>query len=399
MPSRWILSLVFLVSLAGCDTAGGGDGTLSASGLLVGERVALDGEVALLGAPGSNEAFFFDRELGTWSAPVTRRPTAARVPDPFYGQFIALRGDVAVVGAPESVVALDAAGHAYIYARSGGAWTEAAVLRPEDLTANGGFGLNVAVSEGRVAVAAGNDGCVTLETRGCGRVHLFEQRAGWSRTAVLSTPDPDEVAFFGGNVALDGGRLVVLASAGEFGVDGRLYVFEQDGASGWSVDDVIDAPPLPFSGRFTPLGYGTDIALDGETLAVSEPGRDEGTVYVYRRGASSWTLEATLTRPRAELGGAATFGHRIDVSGDRLVVAVPGRTYDGRRLGAALVYARGAAGVWTEETELRSAEGVVGFGRDVAISGESVLVGANDSEQNGGGFLFARGPDGWTQVQ
>ena len=385
--------LALVVAVSACDTTDGSrGGVLTAPGRLVGERVALDGDAALLGAPGSNEAFVFDRSSEGWARTSSLGPTEAQVPDPRFGQHLDIEGDYAVVGAPENDVASDASGHAYVYARGGGGWVEDAVLRPDDLDPDANFGSSVSISGGALAVGAGDD-------RDGGRVHVFERTGGaWSRAAVLTHPDPGAGRVFGLSVALDGGRLAVAGSAGPVGADGRVFVFERGASGGWTLDGVIEAPPLR-EGSFTSLAYGLDLALDGPTLVANEPGRGGGTVYVYRRSASGWSLEATLSRSREELGPLSTFGFRVALSGDRVVAAVPGREVDGQTRGSAIVYVRGSDAAWTEEAELQLSDPVAGFGRDVAIDGETVLVGANDGESQGGAYVFARGESGWMEVQ
>ena len=388
--SKLYLSVLFL-AVSACDTGSGGTrgATLTASGLLVGESVALDDDAAVLGAPGSNEAFVFVRGGGGWTKGPTFRPSEARVPDPFYGQILDLDAGVAVVGAPEYDDSSDAAGHAYVYERSSGEWTETAVLRPDDLDPNAKFGAAVAVSGRRIAVGAGDGG-------DAGQVHVFEAAGGsWIQSAVLTHPDPDRGSAFGIGAALDGDRLAVIGR-GATSNDGRVYVYERTGPGSWLPAAVIESPPPP-PGSLPPLGFGRDVALDGPTLVVNESGQGAGSVHVYRLSSGAWSLEATLTRAREESGPLLVFGNRLALSGSRLVAAAPGRLVDGKTRGAAFVYRRGPDGVWTEEAELTGP--VFGFGRDVAIDGETVLVGANDTESRGGGYLFTKGPDGWVPVR
>ena len=329
--------LVFLsLTIAACDGGGGviRDGALTAPGLLLGERVALHGGVALLGAPASNEAVVFERGPDGWESIARLSPTQARVPDPFFGQFLDLDGDLAALGAPENDVALDAPGHVYVYARAGGAWTEEAVLRPSDLGPNANFGRGVSVSGGAVAVGAGDD-------QEDGRVHVFDRVEGeWNRTAVLAHPEPGPGRGFGGRVALDGGYLAVLGSAGRR--DGRIFVFARNALGGWTLDDTLHEP-IP-DGSSGLLSFGTDLDLDGSTLVANGPGLLGGSVHIYNRLASGWALEATLFRSREELGGLSSFGSRIALSGDRVVASVPGREIDGELKGSAIVYVRSSDG-------------------------------------------------------
>lgn len=396
---RRFLPCILALAVIGCDAESVlGSGVLSAEGLLVGERVGLSGATALLGAPGSEEALFFEATPSGWSGPIRRAATDAGATS--FGQYLAIEGDLAVVGAPPAGVS-QAPGWAFVYARGDGAWEQVAALRPDGLSPGALFGLGVAAARGRVAVGAPNQACEVPDpatSRGCGQVRIYDvDGAGAREAAVLTVPEGDRAFRFGNSVALDGDRLVVSALTGEFGTEGRLYVYEWSGGA-WGVTAAIDAPPGGSPSVPRSDTYGFDLALDGDVLAVSEPGRVGGTVFVYRRSASGWSLEETLSRARGELGPVSLFGVQIDLEGNRLVASAAGRVYDGRSLGAAFVYVRDAAGAWIQEAELRSAEPVIGFGRDVALDGDRILVGVNDAEGTGAAFLFRRGAEGWAQV-
>ena len=390
--SVWLFGLL-AVGATGCDAGGAASGpALSADGDLLGEHVALDGDLALLAAPGSNEVVPFRRTAGGWVAEPALRPTEPGVPRFSFGQDVALDGGVAVVGSPEFSESDDAPGRAYVYVREGGRWAEAAVLRPDDLAPDAGFGLSVGVSGDRLVVGAGPDS-------GRGALHVYEWSGGqWGRVAVLRHPEPDAPprASFGVNVALDGDRVAVAGTGGQpNGTEGRAFIYERSSPGVWDLTAVIQAPPLP-SNSVTPLLFGFSMDLAGSSLAVNEPGRGDGTVYLYRESGGAWALEETLTRSRAELGPLSTFGRLLALDGDRLVAAVPGREIDGQTRGSAFVYVRRPDGTWAEEAELVPGGRVIGFGRDVDLDGDRVLVGANTSG-GGGAYVFERAGGAWAE--
>jgi hypothetical protein len=110
----------------------------------VGYSVAVDGDTALVGAPGSDlgggtygagSAYVFVRNGTTWSQQAELTAQDGGRPDEF-GNSVALDGDTALVGAPYKD---NWRGAAYVYVRSGTTWTLQAFLA-EHPGAYGDFG-------------------------------------------------------------------------------------------------------------------------------------------------------------------------------------------------------------------------------------------------------------------
>ncbi len=75
------------------------------------------------------------------------------------------------------------------------------------------------------------------------------------------------------------------------------------------------------------VGFGEQIALSADTLAISAPREsvdgigEAGAVYVYRYAAGTWWLEQRLPAP--EPGAFNKFGRALDLEGDHLIVGDP----------------------------------------------------------------------------
>jgi hypothetical protein len=151
--------------------------------------------------------------------------------------------------------------------------------------------------------------------------------------------------------------------------------------------------------------FGTSVALDGDTLVVGTvyddigASNDQGSAYVFVRDGSNWNFQAKLV---ANDGGAVDrFGWRVAISGDTIVVGSYGNS-SGR--GAAYIFVRSGS-TWTQQQKLTANDGAQGdqFGWSVAISGETVLVGANLDAVNGmsqgSAYVFTRSGTTWTQQQ
>jgi hypothetical protein len=253
-------------------------------------------------------------------------------------------------------------GSAFVFSRHGPRWRPAGqVSGPAD------FGFNVVTSGSNFAVG-------TLY----GPAYVYgRSEQGWHRTAVLQSPDGDEL-YFGDPVALSGTTVV----AGEGSKDlnaGRVVVFTQ-GATGWK-------ETVELAGSDTVPGdqFGSPIAVSGASAVVGS-GHDRGRVYVFADGPTGWA-EA------AELGGQDTrgghsFGGSVAISGNTIVVGTPS---DAKERGRVYVFTKTATG-WRQTAELQGLHTAAGdeFGWAVGISGSTIVVGAAESEGlRGTAYVFA----------
>jgi hypothetical protein len=104
-----------------------------------------------------------------------------------------------------------------------------------------------------------------------GAVFLFERRgAGWSPAGVLAPEAPACREYFGQDLDLDPGRLVVGATGflrGEEEV-GAAFVFER-GPAGW-----VQAARLLAPDGADNDGFGASVAMRGDWIAVGAPAAD-----------------------------------------------------------------------------------------------------------------------------
>jgi hypothetical protein len=135
--------------------------TFGAMGDAFGTAVDLDGTSAIVGAPfdddvGTNSggAFVFVRPASIWS----QQPPLLSVdqdPNDEYGAAVAISGDRAVVGVPEDDDFLGAdSGTAYVWSRTGGAWTQELRLFVSDGGPGNQLSFAVAIDECRVLLGA-----------------------------------------------------------------------------------------------------------------------------------------------------------------------------------------------------------------------------------------------------
>lgn len=201
----------------------------------------------------------------------------------------------------------------------------------------------------------------------------------------LTASDPTAAGQdrFGYSVALEGNTLMVGALKGA----GEVYVFTGSGKN-WRTPPVkLGKPPLVDS------GFGVSVALSGNNALVGASGTccSNGTAYVYTGSGLNWYWWATLI---AEDGaGSDAFGSSVALDGNTAVVGAYMK--DGRK-GAAYVFTRSNTG-WSRGVRLALLEPLISgdyFGWSVALSGDTVLVGAHGKKA---AYIFTRTGATWSQ--
>ena len=161
-----------------------------------------------------------------------------------------------------------------------------------------------------------------------------------------------------------------------------------------------DAPrPSPM------IGFGAAVVIDGGRIYVGQPGEfamfpmpasERGAVHVFEPADSGWTAVASVSSDAVNVGDR--FAQALAVRDDRMAVGAPSHG-DGQ--GLVVIFER-RNGTWTEAGRLSAADGSAGdeFGAAVALSGNTVLVGApGQHEGRGGVYAFRPDGDGWTATR
>ncbi len=152
--------------------------------------------------------------------------------------------------------------------------------------------------------------------------------------------------------------------------------------------------------------FGTSVSVSGDTVIVgawldNDRGTDSGSAYVFETVGGVWTQTAKLTA--ADGAVIDYFGSAVCVSGDTAVVGAYGDDDYGSRSGSAYVFEK-VGGVWIQTAKLTAEDAWQGdfFGRAVAISGGTVIVGADEQDDlgdaSGSAYVFERIGGAWTQT-
>jgi FG-GAP repeat protein len=288
-------------------------------------------------------------------------------------------------------------GAAYVFARSGEGWSLQQKLISSLRSPGDGVGWSVAISGETLVVGA----ATASDYRG--RAFVFVRSGGvWSEQQALRASNRRMGAGFGTSVAISGETVVVGSPMGDaaiFGNQGTAYVFVRNSGV-WSEQQILTASD--------PVGgdkFGSSVAISGETVMVGAPGDDSrGSVYVFARSGEVWSQQQMLTASDAAANDS--FGNSMAINGETVVVGAVGDDgAAGIDQGAAYVFAR-SGGVWSEQQKLEASDAAANdlFGSSVVISGEMVVVGAPFDDgtagiDQGAAYVFARSGGVWSEQQ
>ncbi|HZW08426.1 MAG TPA: FG-GAP repeat protein [Phycisphaerales bacterium] len=304
----------------------------------LGGSVSMSGGSILAGAEGDAQlgvdagaAYIFERVDGAWSQ-VTKLTAPDGAEGDRFGTSVALDGDIAVVGAEADDDLGDESGSAHVFVRSGGVWSYAAKLTAPAGASLDRFGHAVAASGGTIVVSTPWVDHLT------GAAYVFENQAGqWTHAATLV---PSVHAFgdrFGFDVAIEGDRMAIGAIGARYhhgSESGAAYIFERVGGVWLEAGRVVGSGPGGDS-------FGVAVALRGPLLVVGAPmtdylGAASGSAEVFALIDDEWTHAGLLTAhdgaEHDEFGGAVAAGEGVAMVGVR---------YDddhGNRSGSAYVF-------------------------------------------------------------
>jgi hypothetical protein len=378
---------------------------------LFGAAVAIDGNYAIVGAPGediynpsytytqSGQAYVFDVTTGNYIRTIYNPNGYSTGTNDSFGAVITISGNYVFFGVPgEDSPQGNSSGRVYVYhIASGGLVGQ--ILNPTPVQAEY-FGSSVAASGNYCIVGAYGESTTALNS---GKAYIFKTNNGsWGdATLPLYTLDnPNDYNgpyqdWFGRSVAMSGNYAIVSAPyEGDGGgtISGKAYIF--DVTTGLRVHTLDNPNAYGISGSDQ---FGNAVAMDGNYVFVAAPFEDDagglssGKAYIFKTTTGDWTDTTalhTLDNPN-DYGGNANdlFGYSIGISGNYAIVGAyteddaggtdSGKAYIFNVTTGALVHTLDNPNAYgTSVTDV--------FGIAVAIDGNYAIVSAISEDDAGG---------------
>ncbi|WP_437965323.1 FG-GAP repeat protein [Sorangium sp. So ce260] len=225
----------------------------------------------------------------------------------------------------------------------------------------------------------------------------------WVQEAKLVADDGAELDGFGYAVAISGDTALIGAPSGDGPISesGSAYVFVRTGATWSEPVELLPSDGMPGD------QFGAAVALSGDTALIGaplsdRPGSESGAAYVFIRAGSTWSEQTKLVASDRMLG--ERFGTSVAISGDSALVGAMFDDDRGPYSGSAYVLIR-TGGAWSEQAKLLALDGLTGdyFGSAVALSGDTALIGSPADDELGGGensgsaYVFVRTGSTWLE--
>ena len=351
----------------------------STSGDLFGYSVDVSNTSMIVGAyadddtgDSSGTATIYERQLNSWVEAAKLIGDDTTSFDKF-GYSVAIEGSLAVVGAPgnAAVNAFSRIGAVYIFERQvDGSWLQQAKLIVPTVELGDDYAKSVAISGNTVVVGASG----TFSTS----AYVFERNTDGSWSEALRLYD-NSVSRFGYSVAVDTDRIVIGALLSTLTtVSAPVTLFERQTDGSWLETSKISVPQTTTSNA--PVEFGRSVAVSGNKIIV---GSDADAAYIFEQQADlSWLQTRVLTRPAGYYKNY-NFGRVVDIKVNRAVVGDTYATATNR--GMAHIYEKQTNDQWIYQIGfIQSDEESNAFGNALSLNNDTVVSGANNSNLNAG---------------
>lgn len=346
-----------------------------------GRSVAIRDDILLVGS-------LFDQPGGSVSIYTVQNPRKpgllAKIQSPGNGfaSDIAIDGSIVVIGARFDDAPGFSSGSAYLFDLQNPRQPYLITrLTPSDPTSNKYFGSSVGMDDGVVIVGAYQD---ADRGAGAGSAYLFDAFAG-EQVSKLIASDAARDAYFGYSVAIDG-TIAVVGAPGD-GSDpffrGAAYIFDVSDPSA-----PVQRAKIIASDAQRNDNFGMAVEVIGDIVVIGATGNDEhgtdaGAVYLFDISDQTHPVEVAKLLPTRRQQ-TTCFGASIAVDGTRLLVGAPCEDRYGLGLSVAELF-----DISNPSEPLLLAQMFQpwprprdGFGGDVALDADLVIVGAaQDIEQ------------------
>lgn len=309
----------------------------------------------------------------------------------FYCFDVAMDGDVVVVGAPGYKIDGWYIGALFVYRLKDGAWEETKIV-PSHQQPFSGFGMSVDISGDTIVTGA--NGFLAGYRRPVGAVYTYRFNGVSYEEQVLLRTEPREGDSFGREVAIDGNMIVasVPNAINPSGTRGAVVVFRDtgEGMTEHTLEPSLDNP--------YPSWWRTKVAVSGNRVVIGAPMEYQGGVlsgafYIFEFDDGHWSSTRFTFEDRPwEVG----FASDVAIDGDTVAVTAPRKAVPSDAVGSVFLY-ESIGGGWNR-TQFRPSDGSQIID-SIAISGDRFIVGALTAREDltGSAFLFSRNGDSWEE--
>ena len=286
---------------------------------LFGKSVAVAGDTIVVGEQrdqdagvGKGAVHVFARNGGVWSH-AAKLVASPRVSNGEFGCDVAISGDTIAVG---SYGYGGYAGGAYVFQRVGSSWAQQAVIGSPSSGAHA-LGWSLDIDGDTLLIGCHEDDALGSDS---GAAYVYTRSGeAWSYRQQLVASDGAANDYFGRSVAIGGGVALIGANADDDlgNWSGAAYLFKGSGSS-WAQAEKI----LPSDGAAQDE-FGFAVAFDGQSAVIgaqktSQLGAATGRAYLYTYDGTGLTEVRALSA--SDAAADAYYGAAVAVSGNSCLI-------------------------------------------------------------------------------
>lgn len=224
----------------------------------------------------------------------------------------------------------------------------------------------------------------------------------WMEQKVTAS-DGTQNSYFGSATALDGATALIGAD-GENSFQGAAYIFTESNGD-WQQTQQLMAKTGQAGDEF---GYRTallgDTAVIGAFSATVNGNTSQGAAYVFNKTKKKWREGQELTANDGAVFD--NFGAAVAISADTIAVGANGATVGGNPAQGTVYVFNYANGIWSQTQKLTANDGASydNFGLSVALDGSTILVGSpratiGSHSAQGAVYVFTNSGGIWSLAQ
>ena len=255
-----------------------------------GKSVDIKGDFAIVGAHvhetdqyGEGIVYIWERNSsGNWNE-VAELLASDRANRDYFGSAVAIDGDVALIGAYGQDDFGSSSGAVYAFERDGsGVWSEVQKFSSNDCTAGDLFGDGILMN-GDTAIIAAKAADVIVQNEGAAYVFVRDGTGTWNQVQKITYSGAMPGDEISSTMAIDGNYLVAGRKYYDENTDniGAAVVFEKDVNGDYQEVQLLIAP----DGNYKDFMGGSGVAIHDNVLAVSSLDAtahyNSGAVYMY----------------------------------------------------------------------------------------------------------------------
>ncbi|MEM7704075.1 MAG: hypothetical protein AAF358_00900 [Pseudomonadota bacterium] len=380
------------------------DEETAVAGDTFGSSVAVDGNLMVVGLPGSDLTGTDAGAVGVYriEGGTTVLETVLPVPDGFtaagFGASVAVSGDTIVVGTsgevpPAKVGAASLAAAIFQRRAGGGGFSFKQPLTGNGMSSGTGrFGAAVSISGDSVVVGAPDDDEDEMPGMGTGAAYVFRRPSRgmpFQPPTKIKPPQPDPAARFGASVAVRGRKIAIGAprakpSGGP--ATGSASIYDAVAGAVTRLGSVSGSG----SGEGARFGSSVNVDNDGTVLVgapmEAEPGKpSRGTAYLF--GTTSPLLNQISQIKPEDPVDDGEFGAAVAIDRGTIIIGSPRAINGGIPNGAVYRY-RKSGNTVNQVSRTAPLPGQTGLGASVAVSDDRVLSGAPQTQGDVGSALL-----------